>query len=90
MRTDRMDKKTYVLTQILEDDYGCEERPAGQAVTVLALLTDSEGNETVLRQEDQWLYDQQIDEGDIVVVSEGRVYKINKAELVAAIVSQKH
>ncbi len=85
-----MDKKTYVLTQILEDDYGCEERPAGQAVTVLALLTDSEGNETVLRQEDQWLYDQQIDEGDIVVVSEGRVYKINKAELVAAIVSQKH
>jgi len=85
-----MNEKTYVLTQILEDDYGCEERPAGQAVTVLALLTDSEGNETVLRQEDQWLYEQKIDEGDTVVVSEGRVYKINKAELVAAIVSQKH
>lgn len=69
-----MDEKTYVLTQILEDDYGCEERPAGQAVTVLALLTDSEGNETVLRQEDQWLYERQIDEGDTVVVSEGRLY----------------
>lgn len=69
-----MDKKTYVLTQILEDDYGCEERPAGQAVTVLALLTDSEGNETVLRQEDQWLVELQIDEGDTVVVSEGRLY----------------
>ena len=50
-----MNEKTYILTQILEDDYGCEERPAGQAVTVLALLTDSEGNETILRQEDQWL-----------------------------------
>lgn len=47
-----MNEKTYILTQILEDDYGCEERPAGQAVTVLALLTDSEGNETVLRQEE--------------------------------------
>ena len=69
-----MDKKTYVLTQILEDDYGCEERPAGQAVTVLALLTDSEGNETVLRQEDQWLYERKIEEGDTVVVSEGRLY----------------
>ena len=71
-----MDEKTYVLTQILEDDYGCEERPADQAVTVLALLTDSEGNETVLRQEDQWLYEQQIDEGDTVVVLEGRVYPV--------------
>ena len=70
-----MDKKTYVLTQILEDDYGCEERPAGQAVTVLALLTDSEGNETVLRQEDQWLVELQIDEGDTVVMAEGRLYK---------------
>ena len=49
--------------------------PAGQAVTVLALLTDSEGNETVLRQEDQWLYDLQIEEGDTVVVLEGRLYK---------------
>lgn len=69
-----MNEKTYILTQILEDDYGCEERPAGQAVTVLALLTDSEGNETVLRQEDQWLYERQIDEGDTVVVAEGRLY----------------
>ena len=69
-----MDEKTYVLTQILEDDYGCEERPAGQAVTVLALLTDSEGNETVLRQEDQWLVELQIDEGDTVVMAEGRLY----------------
>ena len=38
-------------------------------------LTDSEGNETVLRQEDQWLYDLQIEEGDTVVVLEGRLYK---------------
>ena len=76
MRSGRMNEKTYILTQILEDDYGCEERPAGQAVTVLALLTDFDGNETVLRQEDQWLYEQQIDEGDTVVVSEGRVYPV--------------
>ena len=38
-------------------------------------MTDSEGNETVLRQEDQWLYDLQIEEGDTVVVLEGRLYK---------------
>ena len=75
MRSGRMNEKTYILTQILEDDYGCEERPADQAVTVLALLTDFDGNELVLRQEDRWLYEQQINEGDTVVVSEGRLYK---------------
>ena len=47
-----MNEKTYILTQILEDDYGCEERPADQAVTGL-----------------------QIEEGDTVVVLEGRLYK---------------
>ena len=71
-----MNEKTYILTQILEDDYGCEERPAGQAVTVLALLTDSEGNETVLRQEDQWLYEQQIDEGDTVKIFNKKLFKM--------------
>ena len=75
MRSDREHETTYILTQILEDDYGCEERPAGQAVTVLVLLTDSEGKESVLRQEDQWLYSQQIEEGDRVVIVNGRVWK---------------
>ena len=76
MRSDRMNEKTYTLTQILEDDYGCEERPAGQAVTVLALLTDSDGDETVLRQEDQWLYEQQINEGDTVKIFNKKLLKV--------------
>lgn len=71
-----MDEKTYVLTPILEDDYGCEERPADQAVTVLALLTDFDGNETVLRQEDQWLYEQQINEGDTVKIFNKKLFKM--------------
>ena len=75
MRSGRMNEKTYILTQILEDDYGCVERHRLTGGTFLALLTDSEGNETVLRQEDQWLYDLQIEEGDTVVVLEGRLYK---------------
>ena len=32
-----MNEKTYILTQILEDDYGCEERPAGQTGRSVAL-----------------------------------------------------
>ena len=81
-----MNEKTYILTQILEDDYGCEERPAGQAVTVLALLTDSEGNETVLRQEDQWLYDLQIEEviGCVVAVVNGFLHLVQFALLIGS------
>ena len=41
----------------------------------LSRLRDSEENEHMIRQEDDWLYEQEINEGDQVVFTENRLYK---------------
>lgn len=68
-------EQEYIILQIQEDDYGCEERPADAKKTVLVRLKDAEENERMIRQEDDWLYEQEIDEGDQVVFAENRLYK---------------
>ena len=65
----------YTILQIQEDDYGCEERSEGSKRTVIVRLRDSEENEHMIRQEDDWLYEQGIDEGDLVVLTENHLYK---------------
>lgn len=71
-----MKNKTYIITNIQEDDYGCEERPSGEAVTVLVTVRDRNGRESMLRHPDEWLYEQRITEGDPAILSDGRLYKI--------------
>ena len=68
-------EQKFTVLQIQEDDYGCEERPADAKKTVLVRLKDAEENERMVRQEDDWLYEQGIDEGDWVVFAENRLYK---------------
>ena len=68
-------KQEYIILQIQEDDYGCEERPDGAKKTVLVCLKDAKENERIIRQEDDWLYEQEIDEGDLVVFTENHLYK---------------
>ena len=68
-------EQEYIILQIQEDDYGCEERPAGAKKTVIVRLKDAKGNERLTRQEDDWLYEQGIDEGDLVVLTENHLYK---------------
>ena len=63
------------VRRIQEADYGCEERPAGTKKTVLVRLKDAEENERMIRQEDDWIYEQGIDEGDLVVLTENHLYK---------------
>ena len=63
-------EQEYIILQIQEDDYGCEERSAGAKKTVLVRLKDAKGNERLTRQEDDWL-----DEGDLVVLTENHLYK---------------
>ena len=68
-------EQEYIILQIQEDDYGCEERPVGAKRTVFVRLKDAEENERMIRQEDDWLYEQEIDEGDLVVLTENHLYK---------------
>ena len=65
----------YTILQIQEDDYGCEELSEGSKRTVLVRLRDSEENEHMIRQEDDWLYGQEINEGDQVIFVENQLYK---------------
>ena len=48
-------EQEYIILQIQEDDYGCEERPAGTKKTVFVRLKDAKENERMIRQEDDWL-----------------------------------
>lgn len=68
-------EQEYIILQIQEDDYGCEECPAGAKKTVFVRMKDAEENERMIRQEDDWLYEQEIDEGDLVVLTENHLYK---------------
>ena len=68
-------EQEYIILQIQEDDYGCEDRPARAKKTVFVRMKDAEENERMIRQEDDWLYEQEIDEGDLVVLTENHLYK---------------
>ena len=60
----------YRVRSIREDDYGCEERPEGVEPTVLVELEDENGQLRLLRQKDHYLYEQQINEGDQVILEQ--------------------
>ncbi len=60
----------YRVRSIREDDYGCEERPEGVEPTVLVELEDENGQVRLLRQKDRYLYEHQVDEGDLVILEQ--------------------
>ena len=49
---------------------GGEERPEGVWPTVLVELEDENGQLRLLRQKDHYLYEQQIEEGDQVILEQ--------------------
>ena len=55
----------YIVKRIQEADYGCEERPEGEKTKVIVTLTDAAGRSRELLVEDQWLYENGIDEGSL-------------------------
>lgn len=54
---------SWIVKRIQEDDFGCEERPDDVRVKVLVTLADENGQERLIRVEDDWLYANGIDEG---------------------------
>lgn len=62
----------YRVVRIDEDiDFGCEERKEGIPVMAVVLLEDENGNQQHIRQIDQYLYDNDINEGDQVQFTAG-------------------
>ena len=67
----------YIITKILEDDYGCEDRPDNYTPHVIVYLK-SEENETTIKQVDQYLIHNDIDVGDVVIInSDGLLQKVS-------------
>lgn len=61
----------YTVLRIDEDvDFGCEERNDREPVMAIVTLQNENGDHMQLRQEDQMLYDLDINEGDCVVLNE--------------------
>lgn len=69
----------YQVVRIDEDiDFGCEERSADEPVMAVVVLQDENGNESRIRQEDQMLYDRNIEEGDTVILNENGELQFEK------------
>lgn len=68
----------YRVVRIDEDiDFGCEERKEGIPVMAVVLLEDENGNQQYIRQIDQYLYDNDINEGDPVqFTADGELIKV--------------
>ena len=54
---------SWMVKRIQEDDFGCEERPDDTKTQVLVTLADENGQERLIRVDDEWLYKNGIDEG---------------------------
>ena len=67
--------EAYRVEGIYEDDFGCEERGADWEPQVFVRLRSCDGAEITLRQADAWLYAQEINEGDLVTLADGRLIK---------------
>ena len=71
----------YKVLKIEEDvDFGCEERGENSPVMAVVLLQDENGNEQKIRQEDQVLYERDINEGDLVFFNERQKLEKSSAE----------
>lgn len=68
----------YKVLNIYEDDFGCEERTDDHKTQVIVALKRSDGKEITIKQEDDWLYQQDINEGDEVDFMEGKLKKAKK------------
>ena len=68
----------YRVVRIDEDiDFGCDERKEGIPVMAVVLLEDENGNQQHIRQIDQYLYDNDINEGDQVqFTADGELIKV--------------
>lgn len=49
--------KTYRITDIIEDEFGCEGRPEGEEPMVTILLVDDTGKQRSIRMADKQAYE---------------------------------
>ena len=55
--------KKYKITDIIEDEFGCEGRPEGEEPMVTILLVDDTGKQRSIRMADKLAYEKKLDIG---------------------------
>ncbi len=71
--------KQYKVMHIIEPDFGCEGLPDGSVRMDQVILQDESGARITVEVADAYLYEQQIDEGDVVIRTEKGICK-NRAK----------
>ena len=70
-------KEYYRVREIEEPDFGCEGWPEEEKIRDLVILEAEDGSEKVVKAEDGFLYQQNIQEGDLVILGEdGSLQKV--------------
>ena len=65
LRMNMAAQSVWKVKKIREGDYGCEERQPGEKVKVLVTVENEQGEVYTFLEEDDWLYENQIEEGSI-------------------------
>ena len=79
--------KKYRITDIIEDEFGCEGRPEGEEPMVTILLVDDTGKQRSIRMADKLAYEKKLDIGaemelpeEEIMTLNGKEYKVMKSE----------
>lgn len=68
--------KQYKVMHIIEPDFGCEGLPEGLVRMDQVILQDEEGVQITVEVADAYLYEQRIDEGDVVIRTEQELRRL--------------
>ena len=68
--------KQYKVIHIIEPDFGCEGLPDGSVRMDQVILQDEEGVRIIVEVADAYLYEQRIDEGDVVIRTEQELRRL--------------
>lgn len=68
--------KQYKVIHIIEPDFGCEGLPDGSVRMDQVILQDEEGVRIIVEAADAYLYEQRIDEGDVVIRAEQELRRL--------------
>lgn len=71
-------REKYQVLKIYEDDFGCEERAENYEPQVIVKIKAPDGKTVSVKQSDAWMYEQDINEGDEVLLVDREGLKLYK------------
>ena len=71
----------YKVTEIIEQDFGCEGLPDGQEPMCEVVLQSDDGKQITICVSDKELYTKEISEGQMIDYTDGIITKVGQYEL---------